>query len=180
MYRWLLCYRYLKTRYIALASVISVTLGVATLIVVNSVMSGFSAEMHDRLKGLASDIMIECHATGGMPNPERHLEEIQKAVGDVIVGSSVSVNVPAMLTIQFRGQNIGRHVNLIGIDPKTYNGVSDFGKYLMHPENRVAANFELKDSGYGQDRAGLDAAGWNHRREQVKFQRYLEQERKND
>ena len=34
MYRWLLCWRYLRTRYIALASVISVTLGVATLIVV--------------------------------------------------------------------------------------------------------------------------------------------------
>ena len=42
MYRWLLCFRYLRTRYIALASIISVTLGVATMIVVNSVMEGFS------------------------------------------------------------------------------------------------------------------------------------------
>ena len=39
-------------------------------IVVNSVMSGFSAEMHERLHGLASDVMIECHATGGMPDPD--------------------------------------------------------------------------------------------------------------
>ncbi len=58
MYRWLLCFRYLRTRYIALASIISVTLGVATLIVVNSVMAGFSVEMHERLHGLASDILI--------------------------------------------------------------------------------------------------------------------------
>ena len=49
MYKWLLSWRYLKSRYIALASIISVMLGVATLIVVNSVMAGFSAEMHDRL-----------------------------------------------------------------------------------------------------------------------------------
>ena len=41
MYKYLLCWRYLKTRYIALASVISVMLGVATMIVVNSVMAGF-------------------------------------------------------------------------------------------------------------------------------------------
>ena len=73
MYRWLLCFRYLRTRYIALASIISVTLGVATMIVVNSVMAGFSAEMHERLHGLASDILIECHASTGMENPELHI-----------------------------------------------------------------------------------------------------------
>ena len=42
MYKLLLCWRYLRTRWIALASVISVTLGVATMIVVNAVMAGFS------------------------------------------------------------------------------------------------------------------------------------------
>ncbi|MBA3313508.1 MAG: hypothetical protein H0T47_09510, partial [Planctomycetaceae bacterium] len=45
MYKLLLCLRYLRTRYIALASIISVTLGVATMIVVNSVMAGFGTEM---------------------------------------------------------------------------------------------------------------------------------------
>ena len=44
MYKYLLCWRYLRTRYIALASIISVMLGVATMIVVNSVMAGFSDE----------------------------------------------------------------------------------------------------------------------------------------
>lgn len=45
MYKLLLCIRYLKTRYIALACIVSVMLGVATMIVVNSVMAGFSTEM---------------------------------------------------------------------------------------------------------------------------------------
>ena len=108
MYRWLLCFRYLRTRYIALASIISVTLGVATLIVVNSVMAGFSAEMHDRLHGLASDILIECYTSGGMPNPDLHLKEIDKVCGDQIVGSSASVHVPGMLGIEFNGQLITR------------------------------------------------------------------------
>ncbi|MCA9136478.1 MAG: ABC transporter permease [Planctomycetales bacterium] len=174
MYRWLLCFRYLKTRYIALASIISVTLGVATLIVVNSVMSGFSAEMHERLHGLASDVMIECHATGGMPDPDAHLREIERICGDVIVGSSVSVNVPAMLGIDFRGQQIGRHVNLIGLDPETYGKVSDFGKYLLHPENQKHASFLLRESGYAPDRKELRTAGWVHRRDRVAEERRIE------
>jgi len=56
MYKLLLSWRYLRTRFIALASIISVTLGVATLIVVNSVMSGFVDQMKHRLHGALSDI----------------------------------------------------------------------------------------------------------------------------
>src|SRR6056297_2608655 len=136
MYRWLLCFRYLRTRYIALASIISVTLGVATLIVVNSVMAGFSAEMHERLHGLASDMLMECHAAEGMPDPEGHLAEIKRIVGDDLAGTSVSVHVPSMLGIDFNGQLITRHVNLVGIDSATYDTVSQFGRYLIHPENQ--------------------------------------------
>ena len=79
-------------------------------------MAGFSAEMHERLHGLASDILIECHASGGMPNPEGHIDEIMKVCGDDVVGSSASVHVPAMLGIEFNGQLITRHVNFVGLD----------------------------------------------------------------
>jgi len=119
MYRWLLCFRYLRTRYIALASIVSVMLGVATLIVVNGVMAGFAAEMHNRLHGLASDILIECHASGGMPDPEARLREIREVLGETVEGASVSVHVPAMLGIEFNGQLITRHVNLVGIDSES-------------------------------------------------------------
>ena len=53
MYKLLLCWRYLRTRYLALACIVSVMLGVATLIVVNSVMSGFSTKLQlDRRRPL--------------------------------------------------------------------------------------------------------------------------------
>lgn len=177
MYRWLLCFRYLRTRYIALASIISVTLGVATLIVVNSVMAGFSAEMHDRLHGLASDILIECHASGGMPNPDAHLAEIEKVCGDQIVGSSVSVHVPGMLGIEFNGQLITRHVNLVGVDAETYDTVSHFGRYLLHPKNKKQVNFNLRDFGYAPEREGFPASGWEYRRARVAYERALDAER---
>jgi lipoprotein-releasing system permease protein len=54
VYKYLLCWRYLRTRYIALASVGSVMLGVATMIVVNSVMAGFAEKMCDRIRSTAS------------------------------------------------------------------------------------------------------------------------------
>lgn len=177
MYRWLLCFRYLRTRYIALASIISVTLGVATLIVVNSVMAGFSTEMHERLHGLASDIVIECHTAGGMPNPEGHLNQIMKVCGDDVVGSSASVHVPAMLGITFNGKTITRHVSLVGLDPATYDTVSHFGRYLMHPENQKQVSFELKEDGYAPDRAQFPPSGWQARRARVAYEQILAKER---
>ena len=176
MYRWLLCFRYLRTRYIALASIISVTLGVATLIVVNSVMAGFSAEMHERLHGLASDILIECHASGGMPDPERHLEEIMEVCGDEVVGSSASVHVPAMLGIDFNGQLITRHVNFVGLDPETYDNVSHFGRYLLHPKNQSQVHFQLREDGFAPDREQFPNSGWGYRRARVAYERALAEE----
>jgi len=177
MYRWMLCFRYLRTRYIALASIVSVTLGVATLIIVNSVMAGFAAEMHERLHGLASDILIECHASGGLPDPDANLAEIRKVLGDRLDGSSVSVHVPGMLGIEFNGQLITRHVNLVGIDPETYDKVSQFGRFLLHPGNQSQVNFDLKETGFAPDREGFPESGWGYRRQRVAYDQALEQER---
>src|SRR5881398_2475800 len=70
MYKVLLCWRYLLTRYLALACVVSVMLGVATLIVVNSVMGGFSTKLRERLHGLLSDVVIESTTYTGIIDPE--------------------------------------------------------------------------------------------------------------
>ena len=107
--------------------------GVATLIVVNSVMAGFSAEMHERLHGLASDILIECHLSKGMPDPEAHIDQIMEVVGEDVAGHSASVHVPAMLGIDFNGQLITRHVNFVGLDASTYDQVSQFGRSSPAP-----------------------------------------------
>ena len=77
MYKLLLSWRYLKTRFIALASIVSVTLGVATLIVVNSVMSGFVGEMKDRLHGILSDVEIASPGLGEINWPDLHVKEIE-------------------------------------------------------------------------------------------------------
>ena len=77
MYKLLLCWRYLLTRYLALVCIISVMLGVATLIVVNSVMAGFSTKLRDRLHGLLSDVVIESMGMDGFPAPAEKMERIR-------------------------------------------------------------------------------------------------------
>src|SRR5438067_8812461 len=104
MYKLLLSWRYLRTRYIALASIVSVTLGVGTLIVVNSVMAGFAHEMHVRLKGILSDIVVESHSLDGFSNPAWHMEEIRKVAGDELMSMTMAVHVPAIVHIKTRGQ----------------------------------------------------------------------------
>ena len=173
MYRWLLCCRYLKTRYIALASVISVTLGVATLIVVNSVMEGFAVEMHSRMHGILSDVVIDCHAADGLPAPEWHFAKIKEIVGDRLAGSTSVVHVPSLLAITVHGQSVTRQVNLIGVDQETYGQVSDFGKYLLHPKNREQVTFNLHEEGYAPDRKLFPDWGWRYRR--VKCQQRTEE-----
>ncbi|MFZ4731764.1 MAG: FtsX-like permease family protein [Pirellulales bacterium] len=180
MYVLFLCCRYLRTRFIALASVISVTLGVATMIVVNAVMAGFSHEMQTRIHGILSDLVFESHSLSGFQDPAWHMEEIRRAAGDSIAGMTPTVAVPAMLNFQVRGQWVTRQVMLIGIDESTHAGVSDFSRYLQHPGNRRQLSFSLRDGGYdtvdsqgdgGATRPALEGAGWPHRRMRVARER---------
>lgn len=164
MYRWLLCWQYLRTRYIALASVVSVTLGVATLIIVNAVMHGFTTEMQERMHGILSDVIVESNNSNGMHNHVAIQKRIRQVVGDDLAGMTTVVHVPAMVSISHRGETINRQINLIGIDSETYATVSDFSKYLLHPENQQAISFELREGGYAPDRVKFPEAGWEYRR----------------
>ena len=174
MYRWLLCWRYLRTRYIALASVVSVMLGVATLIIVNSVMDGFTSEMQQKMHGILSDVIVESHSAYGLPNSAGFKQRIQELVGDELVGITTVVHVPAMVSINHRGETLTRQINLIGIDTDSYASVSDFSKYLLHPDNQKQIAFALRESGYAPGRDQFPEAGWEYRRKKAKAQKKLE------
>jgi lipoprotein-releasing system permease protein len=175
MYRLLLCWRYLRTRYIALASIVSVMLGVATMIVVNAVMSGFTSEMQNRIHGILSDVVLESRSLDGFPDADWHMDRIRQAAGDSIQGMTPTVVVPAMLYFRVGDNKITRQVQLIGIDEKTQAAVSDFAKYLQHPQNRLPGHlsFDLRPGGYdvvdhqpnsgAKPREQMNEAGWQRR-----------------
>ena len=174
MYKLVLCWRYLRTRYIAFASIISVMLGVATMIIVNSVMAGFSSEMQGRIRGIICDVVFESCTMEGMRDPDRHMEQIRSIAGDDIEGMTPICVVPAMLSYQWRGTFVTNQVQVIGIDEKTQSKVSDFARYLQHPANRQEMSFALRDKNYDtrdhlaegptREREDMRRAGWDNRR----------------
>ena len=103
MYKYLLCWRYLRTRYIALASVVSVMLGVATMIVVNSVMAGFSNKMQDRLHGVVADIVVEsAYDLDGFYNSDEVMARIRDVAGDKIVAMNAAMETFGLLKFTLR------------------------------------------------------------------------------
>lgn len=176
MYRFLLAWRYLRTRYIALASIVSVTLGVATLVIVNSVMAGFKEQMEVRLNGILSDIVFEAQSHSGVPNAEQHIAAIREVVGDDLQGITAAVHVPAMVVFRVGDRYLPHHITLIGVDERTYGTVSDFSKYLLHEENQLAgANpFLLRNGGWDKR---LPKSGWEWRQYQAAIEKTVKQQR---
>ncbi len=131
MYKFLLANRYLRTRYIALASIISVTLGVATMIVVNSVMSGFSSQMKDRIHAILSDVMIETTSTDGTDDPRELMAKVEQLAGEYIEAMTPTVEIYGMISFDWAGQTVYRPITLIGIDPQGKNQVSPFASHML-------------------------------------------------
>jgi lipoprotein-releasing system permease protein len=145
MYKLLLCWRYLLTRYLALACIISVMLGVATLIVVNSVMSGFSTKLKQRLHGLLSDVIIQSYVHDGMGAPEVQMQRIKASpIGDRIKDMTASIEVLGLLQIRYNGQWMQpRPVHLIGVNARERARLPGFKEFLVEQRNAAEPSFEL-------------------------------------
>lgn len=156
MYKLILCQRYLRTRYIALASIISVTLGVATMIVVNSVMAGFGTEMRNRIQGILSDIIIDTRSMNGEFDPEGQKELIRRLVGKYIVGVTATVEVHAILSYPYGGDYIPHPITLVGIDPESKSEVGPLVDYLSSYQPRTENGVVLP-----AERAHDEKLSWN-------------------
>lgn len=183
MYKLLLCWRYLRTRYIALASIVSVTLGVATMIVVNAVMAGFTTEMQDRIHGILSDVVFESRSLEGFHDPEWHMQQIDRVAGQYIEAMTATVNAPAMLRFRYGDSWMTHPVQIVGIDATTAGEVADVTRYLQHPQNREQLEWDLHEGGYDMlppeaneemaPRTQLEEAGWPHRRRKAEHEQAI-------
>ncbi|HVJ67256.1 MAG TPA: ABC transporter permease, partial [Caulifigura sp.] len=140
MYKLLLSSRYLRTRFIALASIVSVMLGVATMIVVNSVMTGFSVQMRERIHGILADMMVETSSADGEDNPQFYINAVMKAAGPYVEAVTPTVEVYGMMSFHFYDMDFNRPVTLIGIDPQGKDLVSPLKEYLRSRQSRREEN----------------------------------------
>jgi lipoprotein-releasing system permease protein len=122
--------RYLRARkgerfvsIIAIFSLVGIALGVATLIVVASVMSGFQAEIVRRVLGVNGHINIEAHAGGRIPGFEALAARMRAVPG---VTSVVPVlDGQALVTTQQGGARGALVRGLAQADLRALPGVGD-------------------------------------------------------
>lgn len=134
--------RYLRPRrtfvsIITLISIIGVVLGVAVLIVVISVMTGFDLQLRDRIIGFESHLIVR--KLGG---PMQNYQQVAKFIRDQpkVTGASPFIEGPIVIETQ-RGERYSQIAApfLRGIDSETNNQVSDLEKSV------VAGDFESID-----------------------------------
>jgi lipoprotein-releasing system permease protein len=147
VYKLLLCWRYLRTRFLALVCIVSVMLGVATLIVVNSVMSGFSTKLRDRLHALLSDVVIEAPGFDGFGDAGGKMALIRNDpfLRDKVVAMTPTLEIFAMFQYRFRGEPLARPVRLVGVDFDGRCAMGDFRKYLVPEVDGKRPTFELNE-----------------------------------
>ena len=148
MYKYLLCWRYLRTRYIALASVISVMLGVATMIVVNSVMAGFSEKMRDRLHGVLADVVIESYSLDGFYDSAEVIARVIAVVGDQVEAMAATMETPGLLKFRVGGEPVTRPVQIIGVRPLARAKTGEFAEFVFRDgKNKIdPPSFDVPDS----------------------------------
>jgi lipoprotein-releasing system permease protein len=147
MYKALLCCRYLRTRFLAFVCIVSVMLGVATLVVVNSVMAGFSTKLKDRFHGLLSDVIVESPSYNGFPDDaDVIMEKIRNSdANEHIEAMTPTVEVFGMLIFEVGAarERVTIPVQIVGTDPKGRTAIGGFGKYLRQPARHENPTFDL-------------------------------------
>jgi lipoprotein-releasing system permease protein len=145
LYKVLLCWRYLLTRYLALACIVSVMLGVATLIVVNSVMNGFSTKLQSRLRDMISDVVVECIWSSGIDDVPEKLNRINADPYLAAHVEAVSPTHEIFGIVEFRvnGDAFRHPVRVMGIDPKQRAKLGGWSEFLLDEQVRKDPSFNL-------------------------------------
>lgn len=129
MYRLYLCLRYLKSRAIAYFAVLGVTLCVAMMIIVVSVMTGFVDKVEKAAKGLSGDITMESEGQFGIGYYDEFIAYAKKEVAEIEAASPYIQSYGLLRLVDHT--NYRHAVQVAGIRLPDHAQVSDFEKGLF-------------------------------------------------
>lgn len=130
MYKWFLSWRYLHTKLIAIFGVASVTLCVAMVLVVMSVMGGFLETIRSRSRGLHSEILLEGASLQGFPYYDEFGAYLKETMPDV-----VRVTTPAIYSygiFRVPATKYTKPARILGVKFDEYVQVNEFKKGLYY------------------------------------------------
>lgn len=139
MYKLFVSLRYLRARTISYIAIAALGFGVATLIIVTSVMGGFQREFHKKIRGTLADVSVESKAFFGIKDGEKLQREIEK-VPRVVATAPYIENIVLIDTLITKDYGF-----LKGIDPVQEAAIGEFGSYLLSPRDIVEVRYEGHD-----------------------------------
>jgi lipoprotein-releasing system permease protein len=152
MYKLFICLRYLRARTISYIAIGALGLGVATLIIVTSVMGGFQREFHKKIRGTLADISVESRIFFGIKDPETLQREIEKH-------PRVRASAPVIENIVLIDTEITKDYGFLkGIDPVQEARIGEFAKTVLSPREIIEARYEGEPAILRAMRDVLDAA----------------------
>lgn len=125
-YRLAVAFRLLRARKINLISIIGVMLGVASIIVVMSVMDGFQVDLRRMIRGTLSDVIAQFDARL-LPR----VDEVRAAVEEIpgVEAAALQLHTMGVIPVKHRGIDGGGQthmaVRIVGIRPDEEERVSD-------------------------------------------------------
>ncbi|MFN3232711.1 MAG: lipoprotein-releasing ABC transporter permease subunit [Alphaproteobacteria bacterium] len=158
-FEWMLAARYLRARrkdgFISLTAVLSVVgimLGVATLIIVMSVMNGFQQTLINQLLGLRGHILVQS-TIGPLFDYEPVVEQIRTVDGvvevrPIVTGQAMAVGVQAsgVMVHGITRDDLLRHSVMEEVDGQLRHIVSGSVKDFFHPGDAVVIGARLAES----------------------------------
>lgn len=137
MYKLFMAFRYLRAHKIIYFSIVGVAVGIMTMVVVTSLMGGFSRDMRARIRGMQSDVLVLSY--------DRNLwivdyENLCRSIRQIphVTGCAPRLEYEAWLGR--RGSYVD--VRIMGIVPREEEKVSQLGAFFRRGGKR---NFDLKD-----------------------------------
>ncbi|MCX6116007.1 MAG: ABC transporter permease [Proteobacteria bacterium] len=117
--------------WITVLSISGITIGVAAMIVVLSVINGFETELRKRFLAANAHILAFQYPHG-LDNIEQWIQTFDKDFGDELTGISPFVHSETMIT----KESLMHNVLIRGVDPELRKSVQDYGE-LITPKNAM-------------------------------------------
>jgi lipoprotein-releasing system permease protein len=142
MYKLFMAFRYLRAHKIIYFSIAGVAIGIMTMVIVISVMAGFSRDMRARIRGMQAHIVITpAVMTQWIADYDGLCDRLRKVPG--VVAAAPRIEWEAWLG----RQGDFRDVHIVGIDPAREREASDLEAYFLKGSKRA---FDFNDD-YGRE-----------------------------
>src|SRR5687768_1693136 len=137
MYKFFMALRYLRAHRILYFSIAGVAFGLMVLVVVTSVMGGFSRDLKSRIKGMSGHFVVSPFPSQyWFADYERMAEEIRKVDG--VEGCAPRLEYPSWMG---RG-GVFDDIQIVGVVPEAERKVSELETFFRRAGK---TNFDFKD-----------------------------------